>query len=757
MRFVVYVKHSETPGHGWTVRICSGDMGGALVAEERTMNEIVDPRNRKRVFPSARRSGAGGEGNGATWNGQIPPLGDAADPAVLWEAYRQLVMRDTQQATIQAFGSYLFETLLGEAAWLEILKRAGDEPVELALAWAESEWALTRLPWEMLRHEGRYLATLRRPRVDISRLVLGASTTWENLQVMPRVLFVLGASLTDGQIRAGAEYMELLRHLGNHASGGEGEASLMLDIVLDANPARLREAMSRFDPSIVHFICHGDVRSTEKGFEGVLQMMPDQEGGPPEQKNAEQLVSMLTVSRPQPPPIVVLNACYTGAQPPAQRAAAPLAAEMVKRKVPIVVGMWGQVADRACRLFTWCFYEALLRSKSVTQAVAAGRRMAFEDGSDPAGADWAFPAIFLAENVPAVTLDQDAATQVGKLGSIALGYRRTARPPFCDRWEIIERGYRQLLHAGEKGPRVLAIKVALAEQGEFKYGKTRSLEEFCVKLVADGYLPCFARTDGGDPPSTPSEFALAIVGAIVTTRARFEQGGSSSYEVFKLQQMMRGQDVQLSSRVEEQLMLHPRRPTGVDLDGLDPQVLAAAIHQDLLDLNAAAREAAVQPRVVLLLDDVHRFGTAALDFLLRHLLIPECLAGPRNHIPVVVAFSGTGRQTELEANMRDLRDFLERSRVVVRPLPELYALPDPGTDRFPWNQFLIGQNPPLVAHLARSSEEVDKLFSFLYKKTYGAPSMLDNDNIYAVMEWWAEDGLLIKADDSELLHSWRNQ
>jgi hypothetical protein len=84
-------------------------------------------------------------------------------------------------------------------------------------------------------------------------------------------------------------------------------------------------------------------------------------------------------------------------------------------------------------------------------------------------------------------------------------------------------------------------------------------------------------------------------------------------------------------------------------------------------------------------------------------------------------------------------------------------LPDPGTDRFPWNQFLIGQNPPLVAHLARSSEDVDKLFSFLYKKTYGAPSMLDSDNIYAVMEWWAEEGLLIKADDSELLHSWRNQ
>ena len=105
----------------------------------------------------------------------------------------------------------------------------------------------------------------------------------------------------------------------------------------------------------------------------------------------------------------MLNACYSGAQPPADRAAAPLATEMVKHGIPIVVAMWGRVSDRACRLFTWCFYEALLWSKPIPQAVAAGRRMAFEEQGDPAGADWAFPAIFLDETVRSVVLNQEAA------------------------------------------------------------------------------------------------------------------------------------------------------------------------------------------------------------------------------------------------------------------------------------------------------------------------------------------------------------
>jgi len=740
MRFIVQVDPSASE-ESWEVRIRPVDMSGPMLAE-RTMAVLADPNDPKKTFPVLPRRQAAAAGNS---------LCESSNPDDLWGAFLRLVTRDADRATIQEFGSYLFEVLLGEENWEKILAQAGREPVELALSWPESEWALTRLPWEMLRFGDTYLAALAQPPVAISRLVRGASCGKRDLQVTPRVLFVIGASLTDGQIRAGAEYMELLRHLRDQAGH---DCGLMTEIVLEASPKRLRDAMNRFDPSVVHFICHGGVSPAKDGFEGFLQMMSDdEESGATEPRTAEQLVSILIHDRLEPPPVVVLNACYTGAQPPSERPAAPLATEMVKHGVPIVVAMWGRVSDRACRLFTWCFYEALLRSKSVTQAVAAGRRMAFEGQGDPDGVDWAFPAIFLDETVTSVALDHAAAVRIGKLESIAFEYRQLDTPPFCDRLEILDRSYRQLLNAGEKGPRILAIKVARAEQDPFHYGKTRSLQEMCVKLVTDGHLPCFVRADQVEESF---DLARAIAQAIGIARERFGLESPVDYEIFKLEERVSLQD--LAPRVREQLKLHPPKPSATGPDEMQNQVVAAAIYQDLLNLAEAAHDTAKEPRVVLLFDDLHRFGSAVLGLLVENLLVPECLSGTRNHVPVVLAFSTAGRKLEYGPSAKDLEGFLEHNHVTIRPLPELQPLPDPEQDRYPWEQFLMGQRPPLVVGTTRPSGDVQKLFRRLYDRTQGgAPSMLTNPRIEEAMQVYEEWGVLVKADDTDLLRSWRNQ
>lgn len=744
MRFTIEVDPS--PGEaGWNVRILAEGTPGSVVAH-RTVGKIAHPDDPRRVFPVPPRPEAD-----AIEDPEVRSLCLSDAPDRLWQAYSDLVARDARRATIQVFGSYLFEVLLGGGTWRAITGLAAGEPVELALSWAESEWVLTRLPWEMLRYGDTYLAALQQPQVAISRLIRGANCAQAALQVAPRILFVIGASLTDGQIRAGAEYIELLRHLRDHAS--DGERGLISEVVLDASPQRLRDAMATFEPSIVHFICHGGLRRAGPGFEGFLHMMPDQDGpGEAEPRTAEQLVSMLTHGRPEPPPVVVLNACYTGAQPSAERAAAPLATEMVKHGVPIVVAMWGRVSDQACRLFTWCFYEALLRSKSIPQAVAAGRRMAFEGHGDPAGADWAFPAIFLAENVRTVALDQAAASRIGRLESIALQYRQNDTPVFCDRLEILDHSYRLLLRAGERGPRVLAIKVALAEQGSFRYGKTRSLEEICVRLVTDGHVPCFWWDSEVEEISTPFDLARAIAGAIGTARDRFGLD-PAEYEIFKLAD---GAEADLAPRVRDQLRLHPLRPPATGPDGYHNQVMAAAIYQDLRNLADAADGEARDPKVVLLLDDVHRFGPAALQLLVKHLLVAGCLSGARDHVPVVMAFSTAGKKVEYGPAAKDLHSFLESNQAVIRPLPVLCALPDPEKDRYPWDQFLIGQKPPLVAD-ANLQPMVQQAFRRLFDLTSGAPSMLLDPMFRLAVELYAETERFIKADDTELLQSWRDQ
>src|ERR1700760_573508 len=85
---------------------------------------------------------------------------------------------------------------------------------------------------------------------------------------------------------------------------------------------------------------------------------------------------------------------------PATRAvsrSATRAAALVSAGVPMVVGMSGEVADSACRLFTRRFYEALLQGESVAAATAEGRRAGLT-GADPYHTvDWAFPSLLLSE------------------------------------------------------------------------------------------------------------------------------------------------------------------------------------------------------------------------------------------------------------------------------------------------------------------------------------------------------------------------
>jgi hypothetical protein len=320
---------------------------------------------------------------------------------------------------------------------------------------------------------------------------------------------------------------------------------------------------------------------------------------------------------------------------------------------------------------------------------------------------------------------------------------------FCDRLDLLNHSYQLLLRAGEKGPRVLAIMVALAEHDSIRYGKTRSLEEICARLVLDGHVPCFSWEV--EEVSTPSGLTWAVASAIADARARFGLE-PAEYEIFKLNDAA---EANLAPRVREQLKLHPSRSPEAGLGRYHNQVLAAAIYQDLRNLADAVGEDTREPKVVLVLDDVHRFGIGACQFLIEHLVVPGCLSGPRNHVPVVMAFSAAGGKAEYGPEVKDLRSLLEGKRVVMHPLSKLEALPDPDKDRYPWDQFLMGQRPPLVAD-ANGQPRVQKAFKMLLDRTGGVPSMLLNGEFLAAVEAFKVSEVFVSADDSELLRTWRD-
>src|SRR5262249_2516778 len=142
------------------------------------------------------------------------------------------------------------------------------------------------------------------------------------------------------------------------------------------------------------------------------------------------------------PAVVVLNACYTADQDLTDvgQVISPLAVELIRGDneggVPIVMGMAGEVADQACRLFTQHFYEALLHDGDIVRAAAEGRRFGIRHGgSARTSVDWALPTLFLSEKVPEkIQFAPEVKDQEWQRK--ASSYATGPFPVFCDRMEF---------------------------------------------------------------------------------------------------------------------------------------------------------------------------------------------------------------------------------------------------------------------------------------------------------------------------------
>jgi hypothetical protein len=671
----------------------------------------------------------------------------AADARLIEQAFIDIAARDPGPRTIQSFGAYLFAVLLGEQAWRAICERAGDEPVELALMGASSDWELTRLPWEMMCGPNGFLAVEPRRHVAITRLVSSTRPTPASLVLEPRALFVVGADLADVAIRPGAEYLGLLRRL--QAQG----LSLNCRILVRATTVRLQDAIERFKPSIVHFICHGGITDDHRGY---LKLVSNDDPRQDAEVSGGSLLPILLQAHQ--PPVVVLNACYAGTPPP-DRFAAPLAVELIKGGIPLAVGMAGRVADRACRLFTRRFYEALLQGDSVVAAAAEGRRAGIEHGTDPQkNADWAFPALFLAESIPPeISLDDATRDRWTNVETRALRYLTQLTPPFCDRLELREEAYQELMSPpGRPVARVLAVEVEAADKGTEapRYGKTRLLEELAAQAVRDGHVPCLLAYYN-ELPGNGETLAKALLQGIIQTRQRFglPKLPLAGYEVFKLRQRLRDPTSQEPLHVDVQQEIEMQTPSPGGGFVLDAPVLRAAVRIDLQSLAVEARQAlglSDDARVLVLIDDVERFDKATRA--LKELLDQDGLGTPSDPVPVVFAFSGGVTSGELGSALQELRDFLERHNRYVKHV-RIQPFRSPADDPLPYMQFLLGQQPPLI--LQKEDVPPTDVLDLLHDKTGGAPSRFEHENVRTVLDTLTRIRYLTAADDDAVLQGVR--
>jgi hypothetical protein len=670
-------------------------------------------------------------------------------------AYSSIAAGDPADGVVERFGRYLFHALIGDALWAGIVSKApvaeGLQRIELALSWPDSEWELSRLPWEMM-HDGQAFLANQPPRlVAILRLV-GPSAEGEH-KVNPRVLFVVGAHLKDPEIRAGAEYLGLLRRL--------QDVSLGLDsyVLLEATGEKIQSAVRSFQPSVVHVIAHGSFSLGPP--RGVLRLFSDDKSSKTQDFHADQLIGFLNRGEedaPDYPPIVILNACYTGAQPssgpprtlgpngglPTARQVIPLAAELARGGIPMVVAMAGKVSDFACRLFTRKFYEALLVGEPIA-AAARGRRAGcylFTNGDPANSLDWVYPTIFLRDGA-SLTTDTAAARLAARRMEAARQFRKNNDPAaFCDRFKFFQL-YRDIT-SEKSARRVLAIyESRLPASGpRDQYGKSRLLEELAAYTVRGGHVPCHVTQDIDPKPKTAIELAVEIWRAAAVTRKHLglPQVRNPDSEIVRLWQWAQGNKaLALHADVADALL--------VSSGPADPGVVRVAIQRDLLRLRDEAGGAGV----VVLFDEAQSYTDAARDLL--KMLDQFGLGAPAHPIPVVFTFKKT---EEYPAPFQILHNFVNQAPSFLHAY-ELQPFEDPLADRTIYLQFLLHLNPPLIVRTHKvTPADVDAVFEGLHEQIQGIPSRLKSDNkeLLAIIKFGQRQRIFTVANDDEILERW---
>lgn len=505
----------------------------------------------------------------------------------LEELYDRITMRSPVKADkdVSTFGKYLYYTLIGDVIWEEICTIARDEAadvLELCIALEQKELNLHRINWEMIHGPEDFLAAKlpKAPReVAITRLVQGADHEPKILSAVPRCLFVIGTSLTDWRIRPGAEYLGLLRQL--ERSGRAIHSKVLRGRNgQGATPEDIKQAMIGFGPELVHFICHGEF--DDKGNVHLELAAEQDEQETRRLCNTDEIFQYLNEGE-NPPAIVVLSACNSGKSgaidllaPDApendegdrpeveMRGAhetAPMAARLVSKGIPVVIGMAGRVADSACRHFTRRFGDTMVKGDPLVKATADGRRAAFayDDQSAEESVDWAFPAVFVSAKVDA-NFRPAPATSAASIPPVEtwvhqFHLKRGKEPVLCGRHKFFDAYYD--LFENDK-PAVLGAYIVppeepnLSQHEKHRFGKTRIIRELTVQAIRDGHIPVVVSSDSRNwaAPNTLAELLNELFKALNAARRIFDIA-STTWQIKALQDILKNRNTDLHPDVEE--------------------------------------------------------------------------------------------------------------------------------------------------------------------------------------------------------------
>jgi len=658
-----------------------------------------------------------------------------------------------ERGDVKSLGCHLFDLLLGQQVWeriKDVAKARGDQVIELALSWDSDLYDLHSLSWEAMHDGEDFLGVHSEFSVAVTRVVADAPRCPCPPSVLApaRVLFVVGADLDDPDIRPGAEVMGLLRDV------ERGQGAVNAAIIDNASLRRFEEKCRHFNPHIVHFVSHGELDGSGRGALALKHDDFDES----ELVVGERLMRAMRTAE-ELPLLVVLTGCDSAA---AGEHMDSLASEMVREGIYTAIGMAGKVSDPVCRLFSRKFGHAINTGAPLVDAMTHGRRAGLQRQEERAADDhaWALPSIYLAPNVPTGYAPVNAVNTVATFARVKQ-YGLTSDPVFCGRRELTNL-FDRVLDRGAP----LEVLIAYTKDRE-KLGKTRLLHEFAGRALRAGHVVVMIDDRSPDKsrlPSSAVELAGAMLTAIVKTRERFGLPEIFRSAVLAALERARGVSLDLDAVPPEQktslLLTYLAEFKDVEIEeeafgaGLRP-----AISSDLQKLIEDARDLDdesidVDSQVVVVLGGLEHWGDAC-ELLCRDLLSANGLGSVEAPVPVFAtcSFANAGGT------------FLELASVEAKGLAwlryeQLKAL-DEREDTLAYEWILLhpwrSDEPGSLEVYAPEAEppEGEPPWEAPFQRHIcGIPSRFGNSTFYAIATTLEEHGVLVAADDDEILRSY---
>jgi hypothetical protein len=488
--------------NGWSVTV-----DPPLPGLPRSLGQVIDPDCPGLTFP-------------------LPPADAAAPPtAELAQRLALLARREPGDDGAEWFGRYLFATLVGDALWTQIVTTAAGAPIELELCWDAADYALQRLPWELLH--GPELFLIQEPGLTITRVVRATAAPVPAIELPqpPQALVVIGADLNSDLARGAADYLGMLW----------GDAALLhgigRQILFHPSVAALQAAINSCRPTVIHLICPasflaGAPTISLAGVSGAFLQAAD-------------LLAALRDDTGALPPLVVLSAGPAPAGTAAPQPDVPMAAALIAGGVALVVGLAGAITSQSCRLMARCFYEALsepgllnlpailARARRAGLPHAAAERNAgpiVHHGKAPwLQIDWALPFVMQAETAVqfSVAAPPAGAPQPHAQKYIERKLNLLNYPVLCGRAEqlaeyhllLADTAYQRAAVGGEV--QALVITDEPSDVVGARFGLSRLLQEFAAEALRAGHIPLLIsphlpELQGQTWSMTPVDFAACL-------------------------------------------------------------------------------------------------------------------------------------------------------------------------------------------------------------------------------------------------------